>query len=169
MTEFFLRSRWSRVDMFTLGIVLTFLASSSVLPKIGKWEGDHWPVSGQFIIERIERESIGSTLIWGTLTRYRQECDFVRVEWELDGNGTTVPVEVNHLAGSRARPEGVSEFGPLRLSIPPDFLPNTHAVVFHSCPWRPWDTETHLFPPIEEMPDDEPLDRNAARAPAYRR
>ncbi|PWE26808.1 hypothetical protein C4N9_20445 [Pararhodobacter marinus] len=146
MKSFLTRSRWSRVDFFALGFVLMALILPRTFPLLGRVEGFLFPAATDFTITRIETDSPSTTLIWGHLTRVRAACEFRAVAWALDGNGTSVPVIVEHLRGSIARPEGRSAFGPWRLSIAPDQMPATHAVVFHQCPWRPWLTETHLYP-----------------------
>lgn len=147
MKSFLTRSRWSRVDFFWLGVVLVALiVPRFMFPLIGRAEGFLAPAASDFTVTRIEADGPASTLIWGQLTRTRPDCEFRAVAWSLDGNGTSVPVIVEHLRGSIARPAGISEFGPWRLSIPPAQMASSHAVVFHQCPWRPWLTETHLFP-----------------------
>lgn len=147
MKSFLTRSRWSRVDFFWLGVVLVALIVPRFLfPIIGKAEGLFFPAATDFTVTRVETDGPASTLIWGHLFRPRPDCEFRAVAWALDGNGTSVPVIVEHLRGSVARPAGRSEFGPWRLSIPPAQMANSHAVVFHQCPWRPWLTETHLYP-----------------------
>ncbi|WP_323022389.1 hypothetical protein [Pararhodobacter sp.] len=147
MRDFLLRSRWSRLDYFWLGVVLVALLVPRLLfPVIGRVEGFLWPAASGFVVTRIEADGLASTLIWGELTRPRPACEFRAVSWALDGNGTSVPVVVEHLRGSVARPAGRSAFGPWRLSITPEQLPVSHAVVYHQCPWRPWLTETHLYP-----------------------
>lgn len=146
MIGFLTRPRWSAVDWSLLALLAMVTLPQFALPAVGRWEGLIAPAAGDFRITRIEGDGPAATLIWGDFARLRPACQFRAAAWWLDGNGTSVPVIVEHLRGSIARAPGLNRFGPWRLSIPPDQLHLSRAVVYHKCPWRPWLTETHLYP-----------------------
>ena len=145
MIGFLTRPRWSAVDWSPLALLAMVTLPQFALPAVGRWEGLIAPAAGDFA----SRGSRGRPSRDPDLGRFRAPAPGLPIPGGrvvADGNGTSVPVIVEHLRGSIARAPGLNRFGPWRLSIPPDQLHLSRAVVYHKCPWRPWLTETHLYP-----------------------
>lgn len=149
------RRRWRMFDLVILALA-TFVIFPITAPYVGRAEGNIAPVLRRFVIETAHPISNSNytgaygSLIYGHMTVLRPECSFMEVRWFLEDQEVYAPVDVTYLDGTVIRPEGVSQFGPWRLSISPDSLAQTRAVVIHRCPYRPWLTETALFPTVED-------------------
>jgi hypothetical protein len=142
---FLLRSGWSPLDLLVTISLVLYLAHQPLLTALGELEGRFFPAVTELTITEATAETNYSTLISGHLFRPRQGCAFRAIEWTLHGNGTEVPVVVEFLAGSIARPNGVSDFGPWRLSINVGNLRNSSAIAVHSCQYSPWLTRTLAY------------------------
>ena len=121
------------------------VALSIVSPALGRIEGRMFPVAASFRLARVVEDG-NFSLIYGSLAVLRPACVFVGIDWRLIQNGRQAVVSIEYQAGTRARPAGLSEFGPWRLSVPPDDLTLTRADVIHACPWHPWQVVTPLYP-----------------------
>jgi hypothetical protein len=125
-----------------IGLVLMFARVAG-----GPIAGRFSPVATDFEILRIEPAPNGSSRIWGQFNLVRPDCDFIGIDWVLSGNRRAVSVTVVFEEGAKERGEGIQPFGPWLVQLTPVQLQHgSRAVVYHSCPYRPWITETHLFP-----------------------
>lgn len=146
MGTFFKRSGWSPLDFgaaffAALGILLWFLG-----PYIGRIEGRVFPVVSGFHLSQPHEIGPHSSRITGTMFIQRPRCDFIGVEWFLVGDQRKALIGLTYEDGTKVRPPGHQDFGPWRLDVPPDALPQTVAEVLHQCPMRPWKTRTSLYP-----------------------
>lgn len=143
MTEFMTRSRWSAFDK---AMALMVAIALLLFPYAGRIEGVIFPVADDFSIEHYETVDDGHTRIWGKLTVERT-CDFIATEWYLVGESRQFALPpVIYEPGPVIRPIGRSEFGPWRLNLDSQFIGQLRGVAIHQCPFRPWRTQTLLYP-----------------------
>lgn len=143
-------ARWRVFDQFMM-VVAFILFAQLVGPTLGKWEGSFFPVARNFEITSVVPSVGESSIIRGNVTILRPSCHFVGIKWnEFSPSGRHAPVRINFMERSRVREAGPSRFGPWGISIPPEDLERTRAVVLHQCPYRFWLTETTIYPTIEE-------------------
>jgi len=130
---------------FAVGIIATIGAISGS-GGLGAYLGRDNPVNTSIKITRIEAAPDGHSDIWGEFDLLRaEECSFQGFDWKLGKRGArTVPVEVNP-SQRLVRENGPQEFGPWRLNITPDQVPNSHADVLHDCGWSWLLTRTVLY------------------------
>lgn len=146
MNNFLKRSDWSIIDRlaFAATVLIVFLMLFN--STLGRLEGYLMPVADDFHITFIAPSLNDQNAdIWGELNLKRDECDFKRIEWVLDGQTRSVPVDVTFNEAIE-RSNGVQEFGPWHLNIPPEKIQYTRAVAYHQCPFKPWLTVTKLYP-----------------------
>ena len=145
MKDFARRASWSAMDklaatLSALGISLYFAH-----PYIGRIEGRHFPVVGFFEVQGISSYGAGTKLT-GTMSITRPRCNFHHIEWYLATPYRRTLLGLNFMEGAKVRPGGWQDWGPWVLDVPMESMDQTVAVVFHQCPYRPWLTQTHLYP-----------------------
>ena len=113
----------------------------------GVIEGRIWPVVSEVGIERVEPADNGYTRIWGSFDLVRKGCSFKGLEWMLLGAVRNVSANLIFEEGTKERSKGVQEFGPWLVQLTELQVKNSSAaIVYHSCPWRWWETETEFYP-----------------------
>jgi hypothetical protein len=143
MVDFLTRSTWSALDRLAGLLALLGLLA---LMFAGKIEGAIAPVADDFEVERTVWTLDGGVRVWGDMVIERPSCSFIRLEWYLVGQSRDVLVPVKFEEGTKLRDGGVAEWGPWLVDLPEYGLNQSRVIVFHQCPYRPWLTETHLFP-----------------------
>jgi len=146
MNNFIRRSKWSRVDYTAFWF--SVLVSMYIIfdQQIGAIEGKLNPVVTGITLTEVIQHDPTHTDIYGTFEILRPECNFVRIDWILEGGNRSVPVSITFNDGAKARNEGHQNFGPWAINIPAIQIQNTNAHVIHKCPFRPWYTVTKLYP-----------------------
>lgn len=154
MMAFIKRVNYSMPDKLAWVVLLIFCAWLA-LPWIGKLEGQYFPVVRDFQVikwQSGERKfnshtPIDATRIGGTMEIVRASCDFLRVEAELRSDIKRTELKLVFEEASKLRLEGVHDWGEWALAAPIDSVQDHGVLIsYHQCPWRPWLTETHLFP-----------------------
>lgn len=146
MTEFILRSGWSRVDRWAayltfFGLVLLFMS-----PRLGEIEGRLFPVVSKFEVTDVQPVAQFKTQIRGSFSIDRPGCDFRGVDWFVVGPYREALTGIEFGEGPKVRSGGFQEFGPWFVFFSVEQLKRTRAAVRHQCPGRPWETITHLYP-----------------------
>lgn len=110
------------------------------------------PVVTPLTVTRIEPALINdtpATRIQGFARIERDSCDYLAVEWWLDGGQRSVSVPAFFADPAQVRSEGQARWDALMVGITPDQLGDTHGNVRHSCGRFP--VLTPFFAPDESM------------------
>ena len=108
-------------------------------------EGYLFPVSANVRITSYLPKILGWTEISGAADKLRS-CNFDRLEWFLENDGSIVRAEVNFLERTKARPSGDFNWGPWAVRLEArEIETKSTAYVYHRChPF--WLTRTQFWP-----------------------
>jgi len=113
---------------------------------VGRLEGTFAPVISGIEMYVDQRDEI-SSVINGNFVVLRPRCRFHHIEWELVTPHRSIVADVKFDQGTRRHRLGQNSFGPWTVTLKKSELESrSTAQVFHTCPWRPWQTITHFYP-----------------------
>lgn len=89
------------------------------------------------------------TNIYGSAVR-RRDCTFISLKWYYGKRGERA-VSVTHkfLGPPKIRPQGIMEFGPWSLRLPPELITQSYADAYHQCSFLgipfPWISKSGFY------------------------
>lgn len=117
-----------------------------------RWHGRLMPVTGPIQVTEVTPamvQGVAGTRIRGVAKLNRAECDYINVEWQLNGDSKSVSVTAFFMDKPQVRKEGMQEWEALMVGIPPNKLKDTTGTVIHECGRFP--VMTPFFIPDESI------------------
>lgn len=121
--------------MFFCTILLVGITINMSFNYGGTLDGKIFPAAEPMLLVGYPEVINNKIVFFGSTTRLRPECNFLRVDWYMgDRGGRNVPVPVD-VGRPEIRPDGEFTFGPwiVHVTSIDIFLSYTYADVVHSC------------------------------------